>query len=93
MPVRYTIDPQSLHRIRAILIGKREENISWRKFAKITGVSFQTLSNIRLGQSNGSYNTGATIIQALNESDGMIISHEFMQDHNKPEPHFLSDNA
>ncbi len=75
---RVMITGDVLHEIRGKLIQKKKRNVTWMEICKFTGISRQTLLNIRNGKMRGSPKTLERLLR-LREWGIMIEASDFIQ--------------
>lgn len=66
-PPQYMIDPKKLEILRGRLIAATMRDVEWQEFARIVGVTPNTLSNIKHGRTKGSVTTARKIRSACAE--------------------------
>lgn len=75
------ITPTGLIRARAKLMLAINTDVTWSDMADALGVTPQSLSRIRTGQSGGSASLALKISQMLSAAGAGISIEELMQDH------------
>ena len=59
------INQKELERIRGRLIVVLSRDVSWSEFARLSGISLNTISNWRHGRSSGSVQTIERVVTAM----------------------------
>lgn len=80
MPVKKKVNGRALEEAHRKLIRRMGGHVTWSEFAHKTGVSLNTLTNLRKGHTTGSVEVVDKIVQGLGKEGVTITREELLEE-------------